>query len=355
MKKLSTWYWAVVLLALPLFLRVHGVTFVETAKMIAFVGLALTGLAIFGCSWTKYDWWIPAIIIVGFFNMRNQGTTATYVQYTCMALGLLLIPIARKACGSPGQRSVIKMVIGAVCIISSISIIMNDYGLHIYEFYVSSSNGSTHIRGLLSNRMQTAGLIAISAPALFSFPWLLPIAIYALWLCQSALGAVAFTFSVIAWVVFRKRQKLVKISFPFMIAASIIAILYGALPYSGFLGEGGRVGQWWKALNLMPGSELFGNGVGFWSDWALIHKDREWFRQLHSDWLELVFGFGLFGVVCLIGAFYRIFTKNCDFMAICGLMALGICAIGSFPMHLSPIVVVCLTWYAIAENTLSED
>jgi len=229
--------------------------------------------------------------------------------------------------------------IGWWCFLSSFYVIFNAF------IGIDSFNRG----GVLGNASMLACGLAVSYPILYSrlksmlftgslFWMALVIPLIAIVLLGSSMGYGVLATVLTILFLHRARN-----------AIFAIVCIYGGAALTGyffigkdFFSSSGRLALWGHALNWQwtEGNMFVGQGIGSAPIWLphiqnLNNFDRgSWFVQMHNDWLQILFEFGVVGLLVTGCIYMMLLYRSIPNRFTCAsLMGYGVFMMGNFPLH----------------------
>jgi O-antigen ligase len=108
--------------------------------------------------------------------------------------------------------------------------------------------------------------------------------------------------------------------------------------------------MWLKTLSFMnDGPLIYGYGLGHFSFvfFNIVNFNGLRFDIAHNEYIQLLYNFGIIGVICVSYIVFRAIKKETEPLILAGMFAVGINSFGNFVFHLSPLVFIALSYFAI--------
>ena len=196
--------------------------------------------------------------------------------------------------------------------------------------------------GSLGQHTISAIYFILALPMAIKRIWPLAIIIPALFICNSTMVQLSCIICAISYYV--KNTKILLLPLTMSISLFLVNLKYN---YSEWLSGQGRVPVWlWSIKN----TKLFGNGLGHLSD-SMPSFGGEVFQQVHNEYLELVYVYGLIIVPMLCYVIFKVVNSKHSLLK-CSLIGLLFNASGNFSFHISAIAIIGII--LIAENLRDE-
>jgi len=243
-----------------------------------------------------------ALAIMAFFN-RETFQNQFYLYHLVMLFcGITMGVLIHNNLDWYGHR-VVKWFVIATAITQLVIVLLNPFGFEFYAFLLklttikaaatnlyipSGSNGS------MSNVNHAGALLAMCAPFLFNrkFLWLTPIYAIGVYLTASTAPVLAIIGAILIYLInSNKWRELLLLIAPFvaLLSASIV-------PY--FVSNA-RTEVWEHTISKISLlRHLHGHGIAHFAIYAKKYSPGvETFRQLHNEFLEFYFAFGIIGLI----------------------------------------------------------
>ena len=340
-------FWGAASLLLPFFIRFNSLNDVRISKSYALVAMAFVSAMCFGVELAT-EWTVIALGAILYVNVVTKDfyTGAALEQLVATMAGIFILYqlISLKKYLRPQAIYFWFRVCAVLC---CVIVFLHAYGFNPYNPDVIMP----YPVGPLGQQTLTGALLAALLPSFFETRktiLFVPVVVAALYLLGSTMSWVAAGSAVWLYLMIRFRHY-----WPLVIVLSLaVVMVISKTADPEFLSPHGRLIAWNESLNLwLDGSFLrraFGNGLGWYWNHSQATFMGEPFRHAHSELLQALPEFGLFGVFCLIGLASIPFFLKIDAIAHAGLFALYINSLANFTFHLAPLALVAIIYYALA-------
>lgn len=361
-------YWGAVLIALPLFMRVGPPISPRVPKDFFFAFAVIISAFLFKRK-NSIPWLAPlsiALIGMAFLNQYNFTSLSVQYQFVMFSCGMFaLLQISSNI--SSFDRRIIKNALAITCVIQSILVVVSAFGIDLYRHMVELVYGATTLDislkdmktvsiglGSLQSRSLSSALIASTLPFLFNgkFKIFIPLTVAALYLADSTMAIMSIP---LAMIVMAYKKFIGKNGLALLLTATLACAIY--LIYttdSGFFNGSERALAWAQSVeHYFSNFEFFGKGLGYvYDNYHLFGSERVKMRQLHNEYLEILYAFGIPGIlICVYGLFSILKTSRpslelMSFLIMCGN------GFGFFNLHISStaLVFVVVTAIILREN-----
>jgi hypothetical protein len=200
--------------------------------------------------------------------------------------------------------------------------------------------------GSLGGNNWTGVYITLTSMFLLRRKWVLvlPLCVWALYLV-GAIMAIAGFIAGIAIYIWNKHGFKTPAFLPYALAP----MGFMALAYSGLIDEAqnGRF-QAWKVMIEHFNAWVFGNGPGWFFDtfWAYYKVEGGHFRQEHNEFLAVLFGYGIVGIIFSWIWYVAAASSNGNAIFKSVLLAAFVTFFGYFTMHQATAAIVVLIAFA---------
>ena len=351
-KKLS-YYIGAVLIAALLFIRPEQGIDTRYFKDQFLMVSTLISICLFGVKISTKLWHIPLLIIYSFFLIQASKNFHLYYQWTMFMVGMLFMyQLSTKKL----DRNIILNSLSMLCIMSSLFVLFEHLNIDIqaYIFKLSGlkraariiiENGKiikvpVSIQGPLGQHTLTAALIGCTIITLFRkyLVFLTPLAVYAIYLCNSAMGVICFLVSTFTFFLAWYPRGIM-----FLIPL-VPGFLYFYDKYPSFFSDTGRFVTWEKIINSMP-FDFWGKGMGwFYATSNIKSPYGQVFKHAHCEPLELYIALGVPGLILFALLLSKIRIR--DKYIFCVFIGLLINSVFNLTYHislLSYISIICFT------------
>lgn len=363
-------YWGLILLVLPAFIRLIPGGDLRFAKDGLFLWSALLGIGMFGVRAFKGGTLLVfcTISILTFFNQYHPYSASVYHQ-SLMVMGGWAVLAQAGLMDEWDWDNIEKFIVISV-VIQVVWVISNSFGTDPWDWVGLTRNsikgesmvGSKTIIGILHNPSISSALLAAMIPFCFGvvrkevgdqsqifIPWrffiVMPVAFYALYLCNSTMAWAGIFVAFLWWICGQKGGWRWAAGISFL----SLPILW-VYRDSRFVSTSGRIPAWeawWEyALNQGWWKNLVGNGVGFIHDRfrTIYHSAEQVFLQLHSEPLEIHAAWGVVGLACTA----YLLTQIKDFRSKWwyAFLILWVNSFGNLTFHLSATTLLMILCYA---------
>lgn len=360
-------YWGGVLVALPFWIRPTSGPWLELSRDLFFLFSVLLSCFLFGGA-TRFNKMTPyflGIMALAFFNQFNWQRDEVVYQTLFLFAGFIFInqasSIFKKSHQEITYRSLmavsfltITWLLLEVIGIEPAAEVMKHFGVKLmrWDWTKWVEDTTVFINGPFANTNQTGALIALTLPVFIEKLPLIGIALAALSLAlMGSMGAVVSAMTGIVFYFCAKflTMKANKKLFTLTLLAIPIGMLF--LPKYGVLGHTGRFEAWKVAFGAVSLTDLIiGNGLG-WIASILpslyVYQGHVIFDKLHSEYLEVIFAFGIVGAYFFYKLIFEVFNKqtlNPVFYAI--FCASLVNSFVNFTYHITTLALIGLVSYA---------
>lgn len=320
-------FWGGVIITLPLYLKI-GNAVPRFSKDLFFFFAVVTSIALFGINKISLNTklLLAAIVVSAFFGIYDFTHWKSLWQlFGCLA-GVLCLS---QFLSIEIDKKLITKFLAISCLIQSVFIIFNHFGISLYSEMIQfvtgatrgDNNGNYHIVGTLGNANIAGAYVALTLPFLISgsLAILAPLAIFAI-VASKSLMAVATCAFILLYSLFKLH------SLSIMFLAGLVAYFFYPQVLSG------RIPIWEGAINNLSTSGYFiGEGLG-----AFAIKSGNGLNQTHNDYLDMVYAFGvpltLITVAYVLNKILKTKEHDAFFYSTIAFM---FNALGNFPMHIS--------------------
>lgn len=223
----------------------------------------------------------------------------------------------------------------------------NDFTLRAGDGTTKPPPGGFNVYGPLGQTTLTGALLACSLPAFFrkKWFWLLPVVFSGIYMCHSAMTTIASIAAVGAFLLLSFQNRL---KWNLWVYIALLLLPVGVIAYfngghGAFFDDQLRFSAWSAALGDMDFVDvLFGKGTGWThNNFREVFNVKPAWNKLHSDYLQAFYEWGLVGIILLaIMAWPVIIRRNGDARFGAVIAAFAVNAVGNFPAHLSPIMLI---------------
>jgi hypothetical protein len=360
-KQLFGWFWGMVLMAMPFFLKIGNVGEPIFSKDWLFIVCSFLSIALFGIKINSIrGYCFAAMIPIAAFGLAEISSISCLMQLVWFSCGCLMFIQFEERLKDEETAEIIKNCAYLTSIIFSLWAIQEQFtSFNIYEqiyrgLKVMPGQGIS-IAGPLANPGYSAGFLAISIPLYFTKRKILSIFL--------PLAGMFIYGGTTVWISLAIGFLCLLISFRNKILAWILA-LSGVVSGTAIiasntidLGGSDRWFVWQHALGMMLDVRkiLFGHGLGYLGPYMRkAHITTQAFVQMHNDWLEALFVFGIIGLIPILVIIYSLAKNSVNKIGICGIIIAMMWATTWFPFHLAPLFILILMWYGISLNDNTE-
>jgi len=347
-------FWGVASVLLPLYVRVDGVNDVRICRNYLFIFIVFLSISLFKNGKLKLQDYLPwvGLLVLAWFNIDYLYQPATLEQFA--TLGAFCIAVPHLVSNYENMKiNLFLNYFRASVLIQSVLVFTNMFGINLYNLDVPVPRAL----GSFGQETLTAAFIAVLLPTFFNKKWapLLPIPLMAIFFTGSAMSAISVVAASVFFVAFSclklKKALLSLLGFYLM----TFAFVTGFIGVDGYFNDNERFKVWETIYGVIKDRGfwhiLFGSGVGsFWhhfSDYCTDCNQR--FLYAHSEPLQLVYEFGLAGVIMIGLVLKRIFylpsTIPNKGIILAMMIAAFSNALGNFTFHIVPISMVILIGY----------
>lgn len=348
-----------------LFLRPEVQVDLRYFKDYFFILLVVLSLLFFGIKRNNRFWQIPVLIIYSFVFIQRSNIFQIYYQWTLFVFGMILLY----------QLSTIKLdssiLINYLCIgviICSAWCILESFGIDLVAMFYKL-NGEKNItrarilngvltkipvavNGPLGNQTITGALIGSLSVCFLRKRWIyfLPIAVYAMHLCQSAMSVISFCTTIFIFCCIKINNfKYITVFTSVCLASFVLAYER----YIDFFSDTGRLKAWAEILKWY-GFNLFGKSNGwFYISSTIRNASGERFGHCHSEPMDLYIAFGITGLVLFGILLSKI--RLTDKYIFCVFSGLLINSLANLTFHISVLSYIAIICYSILSFKSMED
>lgn len=209
------------------------------------------------------------------------------------------------------------------------------------------------INGSLTNENWSGALIALTFPALFywRFYVFIPVSLLSLYLLKSAMPVTSAFVGICAYIAVKlfDMKKIKNIALVASIFPALLVLI--GPPKTGFFESGPRVWLWERIWSLVHWYDLIiGKGVGFFAavfpTKFLLHAVVP-FRQMHNEYLEILFAFGVIGLAIFYYLYLQIYKTEKLHPIFYAIIAAALFnSIGHFTFHVTSTALVGIIAYS---------
>jgi hypothetical protein len=351
---LFSWFWGMVLMAMPLFLRIQTGGYPIYSKNWLFMVASFISIILFGVRLNSTrSYCFAALIGIAAFGLKEISAVSCIMQLLFLSCGCLMFVQFEENLKSKESQKIMMNFAFATSIIFSLWAFQEKYtSFNLYTvMYGLKALQDGGIAGPLANPGYSAGFLAISLPLYFDRK-----RIFLAWLPISAMMIYGGTTVWIAiftgiFCLFLFNWKRIYA----WICGISAAILSTVVVTLNFIDMGGSdryiVFKHILGMFIDIKSILFGHGLGYLAPYMRKAKITDpIFAQMHNDWLEALFAFGIIGIIPISIIFLTLCRDVRNKIAFCGMIIAMVWATTWFPFHLSPLFILILMWYAISLN-----
>lgn len=367
-------YWGAAIICLPLYFRIYNGADVRFGQDTLFMALVYLSVILFGYQENPLKRFKLIIIPMGvlsiysFFRQYLPTSDAVLYQFFCLNAGFMLLS---QFLGNSRQinKRVIYNAMAIACIIQSVWLILNSFGIDPYQIYfdicypgrftklymgegtaVPFTGHETDIIGSIGNRTISGVMIPITLTTLTRKKWvfLLPIALYGVYLSDSSMIYLSTIVATVSYFLLKYRANLkfmfISVGLTLLVGYNLI-IAYG----SKFVQDSGRFEVWQNTVGWSSGLDMWiGRGLGFFGDnYNKYFQARKIFLQTHNEYLEFYIAFGIIGIILLLIIIKPLFTANKSIILVPCLLAILIDSLGSFPFHIAATSLIGIICYSL--------
>lgn len=303
--RLFHYYWGGVIIALPLYLATGHYFSTRLMHEYGFMVAAILSVLMFGVGRVPkaFSFVLAGLILAAHVHASNFQSA--YYSYRLIMLSLgFLVGLQFYTRAKEAHQGILINAIAIACLVQSSLCIVNYFGFRYYEWVTNfldmgivwkrkhDALGST---GSLGNPNVAGAFLAITLPALFRPKWIYGIflAANAILLTNSTAPLITMGVACVVFILNRDLRKKALNWLPLPITAACFVVPY--------LFNNTRTENWRYALGKLKNSSLlYGQGLDAWVN--IVNTERPAkgrFIQMHNEFLEVIFAFGLFG----LGAF----------------------------------------------------
>jgi O-antigen ligase len=329
------------------FLLIAVFRFPSTDMRVSYQVLAEAGAMLVLCAliW-RINPWVALFGVLAVFSTHFPGyTKASYYAGAAVMVGLVWYYAAFQLGG-------VGHILDSMLIIAMANLLFIFLQVaNLDPIFAPINEGSKSYVGLMSNRNETAAIMAFCLPAAFRpkrWYFIIPIVV-GLFLAKSCGGAVAAVFASVVFVlVCAKGLHGVYALAPVLVLA--VAYLWADGP-----SVNARWDIWLRGFDIYKDHPIFGWGIGHWKMVYNVGVDRV-VMAAHNDVLQGVFESGIPFAIILCGYGVNIIRKIRRGVAVAaaGVAAVVANALVNFPFHIATTAIIAVTWLAVFEIQLKE-
>ena len=312
-----------------------------------FIILAITSLVIFENKRKPIKFILLTLPVIAFFKQENFHSASGFIHLLYLPIGLALF--CQSLDQKPGGKKILSLgfFIG-LCITCAWSLLEHfDIQPLLWARYFSpkliptAQTGEGMRHGILQNTMLSAGMVAALLPFAFTKKrfWVVPLALFCIYSMDSAMATLA-AIGVVALFCY-KHLKLWKTSIFILVAAIICVFLVPARFW-----EGSTRFIIWKELWYQESITFWGKELSYFADKYYMPTFKlfsEGYDHPHNEYINILLHFGVYGALIFAYLVSKIRLKNIHFAA--STSAVLINAAGTFPFHISSIVLILILVY----------
>ena len=348
---------AAVVLPATTALQLHALSRLQAITETPLLMFSLTALLVLAALVAADDAWLGAFVALTAGQVLVRPTAYALDVAQWVAFGALVVVVARRL--PEAWRSRVHLILVLVGVLQAAYATLQWLGRDPIFVGWAPLAEPRHVMGTLGNPNYLGALLALLLP--LAPVWALPLLAVGLVLGHSVLGCLAAAVGLMVRYG-RGDWRLWAVS----IAATGGALVAVALAKSAStLGTFGvrltiwKLGLWDWALaterswGAQAVDVLLGKGPGSWYErvpglqrrfWISGH---EWFAQAHSEVVQLVYEWGVAGLVCLVGWLWamRARWRTPEAAAVA---AFGVVCLGMFPLRLAVVALPALVLLGLA-------
>jgi len=399
-QSLYSFFMGGVAMALPFIVRTSLINYeIVNGKNHFFVFVAFLSVILFGFTKrvaTSVVLLVGAVVCHAYLNQMDYLQGSVIYQFICFCAGAMLL-VQAISNFKPDDNRTIFNALAISALLQSGWVFGEEFFELFFADYYNFFGGSyvtvnshlatvSHVTapsvGVLSNSNYSGSLLAICSIALLRKRWIwtASIPIIALYILGATLPIVSLFFGIIIYSLVKADIKKSIIIDSMAIVTASLVILSIVNSDNGALGSSVRISAWTDTVNnlfigkevvahastekdakktsvTVGGQYLAGHGLGYFATMSRFFikeqkstKGKVW-RQVHNEYLEFIYTFGLIGFVYIFIAFRSIpFVDSLDPVLAAMLGVIVFNSAGHFLFHVAPTAFIAIMLIGLLYN-----